>query len=73
MGMVAITPLRFQQQKLRLGARKVAVNLGQGSVNTRVVSDNKIQLKFRSKDFVGELFHYTNDLFLIYRPGHLGG
>lgn len=51
--------------------QKVTLDLGQGSVNARVVSDNKIQLKFRTRDFVGELFHYTNDLFLIYYSGHL--
>jgi hypothetical protein len=47
--------------------KKVAV----GDVNARVLSDNKIQLKFQTKEFVGEFFHYTNDLFLIYKSGHL--
>jgi len=37
----------------------------------RRVSDNKIQLKFRTKEFEGEYFHYTDDLFLIYKSGHL--
>ena len=46
-------------------------DLGQGAVNARKVSDNKIQLKFRTKDFEGEYFHYTGDLFLIYKSGHL--
>ena len=36
-----------------------------------VVSDNRIQLKFRTKDFEGEYFHYTGDLFFIYKSGHL--
>ena len=36
-----------------------------------VVSDNKIQLKFRTKDFEAEYFHYTGDLFFIYKSGHL--
>jgi hypothetical protein len=48
-------------------ANKVAV----GDSNARVLSDNKIQLKFQTKEFVGEFFHYTNDLFLIYKSGHL--
>jgi hypothetical protein len=48
-------------------ANKVAV----GNSNARVLSDNKIQLKFQTKEFVGEFFHYTNDLFLIYKSGHL--
>ena len=40
-------------------------------MSTRVVSDNQIQLKFRTKDFEGEYFHYTGDLFFIYKSGHL--
>jgi hypothetical protein len=52
-------------------ANKVAVDFGQGDSNARVLSDNKIQLKFQTKDFVGEFFHYTGDLFLIYKSGHL--
>jgi hypothetical protein len=51
--------------------KKVVLNLGQGDSDARVVSDNKIQLKFQTKDFTGEFFHYTNDLFLIYTSGHL--
>jgi hypothetical protein len=52
-------------------AQKLTLDLGQGAVNARPVSDNKIQLKFRTKDFEGEYFHYTGDLFLIYKSGHL--
>jgi hypothetical protein len=52
-------------------AQKVTLDLGQGTVNARKLSDNKIQLKFRTKDFEGEYFHYTGDLFLIYKSGHL--
>jgi hypothetical protein len=37
----------------------------------RVTHNNKIQLKFATKDFVGEYFHYTGDLFLIYNAGQL--
>ena len=40
-------------------------------VNARRLSDNKIQLKFRTKEFEGEYFHYTGDLFFIYKTGHL--
>jgi hypothetical protein len=50
---------------------KVLLDLGQGEVKARVMSDNKIQLKFGTKEFVGEFFHYTGDLFLIYKSGHL--
>ena len=57
---------------LTLGpAQKVALERGQGVVNARKVSDNKIHLKFRTKDFEGEYFHYTGDLFFIYKSGHL--
>jgi len=45
--------------------------LGKGAVNALVLSNNRIQLKFRTKDFVGEYFYYDRDLFLIYRSGHL--
>jgi len=51
--------------------QKVTLDLGQGVVNARRVNDNKIQLKFRTKDFEGEYFHYTGDLFFIYKSGHL--
>jgi hypothetical protein len=58
--------------KLTLGpAQNVGLDLGQGSSNVRVLSNNKIQLKFEAKDFTGEFFHYTGDLFLIYTSGHL--
>ena len=57
---------------LTLGpAQKVTLDPGQGVVNARKLSDNKIQLKFRTKDFEGEYFHYTGDLFFIYKSGHL--
>ena len=29
------------------------------------------QLKFKTKDFEAEYFHYTGDLFFIYKSGHL--
>jgi hypothetical protein len=51
--------------------KKVGLDLGKGDSNARVLSDNKIQLRFQTKDFVGEFFHYTGDLFLIYKSGHL--
>ena len=58
--------------QLSIGPKqKVALDLGKGNMNARVTSNNKIQLKFSTTDFVGEFFHYTNDLFLIYKSGHL--
>ena len=52
-------------------AQKVTLDLGNGVVNAHRVSGNKIQLKFRTKEFEGEYFHYTGDLFFIYKAGHL--
>jgi hypothetical protein len=58
--------------RMSLGpSSKITLDLGQGKTQPRLVSDNKIQLKFQTKDFVGEFFRYTNDLFLIYKSGHL--
>jgi hypothetical protein len=50
---------------------KVSVDFGQSSVNAPVSSNNPVQLQFRTKDFTGEYFHYTRDMFLIYKSGHL--
>src|ERR1700722_3098502 len=58
--------------KLNLGGPgKTTIELGGGKLNVSVTSDNKIQLKFQTKQYVGEFFHYTNDLYLIYKSGHL--
>jgi hypothetical protein len=45
---------------------------------TRRTTDNRpgrvnesALVKFRIKDFEGEYFHYTGDLFFIYKSGHL--
>ena len=50
---------------------KVSVDLGKGIINATVLSNNPIQLKFRTKDFTGEYFHFTRDMFLIHKSGHL--
>jgi len=50
---------------------KVSVDLGKGAINAPVLSNNQIQLKFRTKDFVGEYFYYNRDMFLIHKSGHL--
>jgi hypothetical protein len=51
---------------------KLSMKTGDGAVlASRTISDNKIQLKFATKEFVGEYFHYTGDLFLIYPSGQL--
>jgi hypothetical protein len=73
---VKIEPVSLKQSpmtvKLNLiSARKVALDLGGGEIKTTVTGNDQITLHFRTKDFTGEFFHYTNDLFLIYRSGHL--
>jgi len=41
------------------------------TIDPRITSNNKLQLKFETNEFVGEYFHYTGDLFLIYPSGEL--
>jgi hypothetical protein len=53
------------------GVSKVSIDFGQGSVGAPVLNNNSVQLRFRTKDFVGEYFYYTRDMFLIYKSGHL--
>ena len=36
-----------------------------------VVANNPVQLKFRTRKFTAEYFHFTGDLFLIHGDGHL--
>ena len=72
--LIAPTALIPSPKRMRLilsPAHKLSIDLGQGDGKAHVVSNNNIQLKFRTKAFVGEFFHYTGDLFLIYKTGHL--
>ena len=57
--------------QLTISSEKVGVDLGSGNVAAKVESNNNIQLKFTTDEFTGEYFHYTGDLFLIYKDGHL--
>jgi hypothetical protein len=51
---------------------KLSMKTGDGKVLApRITSNNKVQLKFATREFVGEYFHYTGDLFLIYPSGEL--
>lgn len=73
---VKIEPVSLAQSpmtvKLNLvSARKITLNSGNGDIDNTVTSDDQITLRFRAKDFIGEFFHYTDDLFLIYHSGHL--
>jgi hypothetical protein len=54
-----------------VGPRKITLNLDNSDVKGAVTGDNQITLNFRTRDFTGEFFHSTNDLFLIYHSGHL--
>jgi hypothetical protein len=58
---------------LTLGDKnKLSMKIGDGkALSPRITSNNKIQLKFATKEFVGEYFHYTGELFLIYPTGEL--
>ena len=57
--------------QLTISSGKVGVDFGSGNIAAKVESNNNIQLKFKTDKFVGEYFHYTGDLFLIYKSGHL--
>src|SRR5271166_694838 len=58
---------------LNLGGRdKTTIEIGGGKpLNVHVISDNKLQLKFQTRQFVGEYFYYSGDLFLIYKSEKL--
>jgi hypothetical protein len=73
---VKIEPVSLKQApitvKLNLvSAHKIALSLDNSDVKSTVTNDDQITLHFRTRDFTGEFFHYTNDLFLIYHSGHL--
>jgi hypothetical protein len=49
----------------------ISLDLGKANVKAGITRNDKITLRFHNKDFDGEFFKYTNDLFLIYHSGHL--
>jgi len=50
----------------------LSIKTGDGKLLApRITSNNKLQLKFEAEGFVGEYFHYTGQLFLIYPSGEL--
>jgi hypothetical protein len=63
-------PAQISGQLVISPTNKISLNLGQGDAKTSLISDNRIQLKFRTREFTGEFFHYTGDLFLIHKSGH---
>lgn len=73
---VKIEPVSLKQSpmtvKLALTpGRKISLNLDSSDVKNSVTSNDQTTLRFRARDFTGEFFHFTNDLFLIYHSGHL--
>lgn len=58
---------------LDLGSRnKTTIEISDGKpLNVHVISNNKLQLKFKTRQFVGEYFYYSGDLFLIYKTEKL--
>jgi hypothetical protein len=72
--MIEPTGLKPSPIKMRLTIgpnRNLSIDTGGENPAIRFVSDNNLQLKFTSKEFTGEYFHYTSDLFIIYRSKHL--
>jgi hypothetical protein len=71
--MIEPTALARAPKTLRLTVNpdNVSVATGDTRVDARVVSNNRIQLKFEANDLVGEYFHYTGQLFIVYPSGHL--
>jgi hypothetical protein len=57
--------------QLTISSGKVGLDFGFGSAAAKVKSENKIQLIFSTDEFTGDYFHYTGDLFLIYKDSHL--
>ena len=52
--------------------RKISLKIGDGKpLTAKVTSNNKLQLRFKSSQFLGEYFYYSGDLFLIYNSGQL--
>jgi hypothetical protein len=73
---VKIEPVSMKQTPMTvklalISPRKITLSLDSGDVKNTVTNDDPITLHFRSRDFTGEFFHYTNDLYLIYHSGHL--
>ena len=57
--------------KLALDASKTTIDSGSGVTSVSITSNDKIQMHFTTSDFVGEYFHYTSDLFLMYKSERL--
>jgi hypothetical protein len=68
----AVQPKPIDLNVILGNKNKLSITTGDGKMLApRITSNNKIQLKFATKEFVGEYFYYTGDLFLIYNSGQL--
>ena len=55
------------------GPGKTTIEMGGNkNLNVRVTTDNPILLRFKTNQFVGELYLFTGELFLIFKSGKLG-
>jgi hypothetical protein len=68
---VALAKSPVTAQLSFVSPKSLSLELGKTNVKSRITTNNKITLRFRTTDFDGEFFKYTNDLFLIYHSGHL--
>ncbi len=51
---------------------KMSIKMGDGKTSdARVTSNNQFKFQFESDDFTGEYFHYSGDLFIMYKSGPL--
>jgi hypothetical protein len=50
---------------------KMTIKMADKTLVSRITHNDKLQLKFTTSEFVGEYFHYTGDLFLMYKSGKL--
>jgi len=68
-----LNPPKLIDLNITLGdENKLSIKTGDGKLLApRITSNNKLQLRFETEGFVGEYFHYTGQLFLIYPSGEL--
>jgi hypothetical protein len=62
---------RSSRKSLTVSDHSGATTGGGKPLSAHVISDNKLQLKFQTRQFVGEYFYYSGDLSLIYKSEKL--
>ena len=53
------------------GTSTATVTVGDRTITAPITSNNEIVLKFANDQAVASFFHYTDDLFVEYKTGHL--